>query len=77
MIFHPAGRRYLYWYSSFWKYLPADAAAFGQLFADYELLPPFRQLDRNSYADEAERNASELTLGRQKMPEWSGNGAGK
>ncbi|HAZ4844982.1 TPA: WGR and DUF4132 domain-containing protein [Escherichia coli] len=41
---------------------PTDAAAFGQLFADYELLPPFRQLDRNSYAQtEAERNASELT----------------
>ena len=40
---------------------PTDAAAFGQLFADYELLPPFRQLDRNSYAlTEAERNASEL-----------------
>lgn len=41
---------------------PTDAAAFGQLFADYELLPPFRQLDRNSYAlTEAERDASELT----------------
>ncbi|HAY5551267.1 DUF4132 domain-containing protein [Escherichia ruysiae] len=41
---------------------PTDAAAFGQLFADYELLPPFRQLDRNSYPlTEAERNASELT----------------
>lgn len=41
---------------------PTDAAAFGQLFADYELLPPFRQLHRNSYAlTEAERNASELT----------------
>ncbi|HGX6803895.1 TPA: DUF4132 domain-containing protein, partial [Shigella flexneri] len=41
---------------------PTDAAAFGQLFADYELLPPFRQLDRNSYAlTGAERNASELT----------------
>ncbi|EPB8434406.1 TPA: DUF4132 domain-containing protein [Escherichia coli] len=41
---------------------PTDAVAFGQLFADYELLPPFRQLDRNSYAlTEAERNASELT----------------
>ena len=41
---------------------PTDAAAFGQLFTDYELLPPFRQLDRNSYAlTEAERNASELT----------------
>ena len=40
---------------------PTDAAAFGQLFADYELLPPFRQLDRNSYAlTETERNASEL-----------------
>jgi len=36
---------------------PAEAAAFGQLFADYELLPPFRQLDRNRYlltAEEAE-----------------------
>lgn len=41
---------------------PTDAAAFGQLFADYELLPPFRQLDRNSYAlTEVERNTSELT----------------
>ena len=41
---------------------PTDAVAFGQLFADYELLPPFRQLERNSYAlTEAERNASELT----------------
>ncbi|RAX34971.1 UNVERIFIED_CONTAM: MolR family transcriptional regulator [Escherichia coli] len=41
---------------------PTDGAAFGQLFADYELLPPFRQLDRNSYAlTETERNASELT----------------
>ncbi|MBB2337143.1 WGR and DUF4132 domain-containing protein [Escherichia sp. 93.0724] len=41
---------------------PTDVAAFGQLFADYELLPPFRQLDRNSYTlTEAERNASELT----------------
>lgn len=28
---------------------PEDAAAFGQLFADYELLPPFRQLDRGHY----------------------------
>ncbi|EFD5300208.1 DUF4132 domain-containing protein [Escherichia coli] len=55
---------------------PTDAAAFGQLFADYELLPPFRQLDRNSYAlTEAERNASELTrwAGR-KCP--SGRGMG-
>ncbi|MCZ8571187.1 WGR and DUF4132 domain-containing protein [Escherichia albertii] len=41
---------------------PIDAAAFGQLFADYELLPPFRQLGRNSYhLTEAEHNASELT----------------
>nr|WP_059253126.1 WGR and DUF4132 domain-containing protein [Escherichia albertii] len=40
---------------------PTDAAAFGQLFADYELLPPFRQLGRNSYhLTEAEHNASEL-----------------
>ncbi|NYY73423.1 hypothetical protein DMN57_03045 [Escherichia coli] len=46
---------------TFWKYhrrmLPPSGS-----FADYELLPPFRQLDRNSYAlTEAERNASELT----------------
>ena len=27
-----------------------DAVAFGQLFTDYELLPPFSQLDRPSYA---------------------------
>ncbi len=41
---------------------PTDAAAFGQRLADDELLPPFRQLDCNSYAlTEAERNASELT----------------
>ncbi|MCH0694977.1 WGR and DUF4132 domain-containing protein [Escherichia coli] len=41
---------------------PANAAAFGLLFADYELLPPFHQLDRNSYTlTETERNASELT----------------
>lgn len=33
---------------------PEDAAAFGQLFADYELLPPFRQLDRNRYLLSAE-----------------------
>ncbi len=43
--------------------IPAgDAAAFGQLFADYELLPPFRQLDRNCYTlTPAELSASELT----------------
>nr|WP_247117650.1 WGR and DUF4132 domain-containing protein [Escherichia coli] len=52
---------------------PTDAAAFGQLFADYELLPPFRQLDRNSYAlTETERNASELTrwAGRKCPSGW-------
>ncbi|HEJ0075802.1 WGR and DUF4132 domain-containing protein [Klebsiella oxytoca] len=41
---------------------PQDAAAFGQLFADYELLPPFRQLDRNCYTlTPAELAATELT----------------
>lgn len=39
-----------------------DAAAFGQLFADYELLPPFRQLDRNCYTlTTAELESCELT----------------
>ncbi|KNC09922.1 MolR family transcriptional regulator [Klebsiella sp. RIT-PI-d] len=39
-----------------------DAAAFGQLLADYELLPPFRQLDRPHYSLTAEEsNATELT----------------
>ncbi|MTD25776.1 DUF4132 domain-containing protein [Erwinia sorbitola] len=39
--------------------MPAeDAAAFGQLFADYELLPPFRQLDRNRYLLSAEEQKS-------------------
>ena len=43
--------------------MPAeDAAAFGQLFADYELLPPFRQLDRSCYTlTTAELAATELT----------------
>ena len=41
---------------------PEDAAAFGQLFGDYELLPPFRQLDRNCYTlTPDELTASELT----------------
>ncbi|WP_434662447.1 DUF4132 domain-containing protein [Klebsiella sp. MISC125] len=40
---------------------PQDIAAFGQLFADYELLPPFRQLDRNCYAlREAEQASTDL-----------------
>ncbi|WP_434662449.1 DUF4132 domain-containing protein [Klebsiella sp. MISC125] len=47
---------------------PQDAAAFGQLFADYELLPPFRQLDRNGYHLTAdEQNAVDLTR-------WAGRG---
>lgn len=42
-----------------------DAAAFGQLYADYELLPPFRQLDRNHYRlTESENRATELTRWR-------------
>ena len=43
--------------------IPAEsAAAFRQIYADYELLPPFQQLDRGSYrlADN-ERSAHELT----------------
>lgn len=42
--------------------LPADqAAAFGQLLADYELLQPFAQLGRDTYAlDDAERAADKL-----------------
>ncbi|QLN37083.1 DUF4132 domain-containing protein [Escherichia fergusonii] len=45
---------------------PESAAAFRQIYADYELLPPFQQLDRGSYrlADN-ERNTHELTR-------WSG-----
>ena len=61
LIFLPEGD-ISYRHSSRSGNIATDAAAFGQLFADYELLPPFRQLDRNSYAlTEAERNASELT----------------
>ncbi|MFN3988361.1 MAG: DUF4132 domain-containing protein, partial [Rhodocyclaceae bacterium] len=41
---------------------PADAAAFGQVFADYELLQPFAQIGRDTYTlDEAELSAYELT----------------
>ena len=45
---------------------PESAAAFRQIYADYELLPPFQQLDRCSYhlADN-DRSAHELTR-------WSG-----
>ncbi|EGO7810898.1 DUF4132 domain-containing protein [Escherichia coli] len=41
---------------------PESAAAFRQIYADYELLPPFQQLDRGSYrlADN-ERNTHDLT----------------
>ncbi len=55
MIFHPAGRRdHLLVFLTFWKYhrrmlLPSGA------FADYELLPPFRQLDRQLRALTEER----------------------
>lgn len=60
--------------------MPAeDAAAFGQLFADYELLPPFRQLDRSCYTlTTAELAATETDpLGRAQMPERAGNRAGE
>ncbi|HBV5675579.1 TPA: DUF4132 domain-containing protein [Klebsiella aerogenes] len=40
----------------------ADAAAFGQLFADYQLLAPFRQLDRHVWAlSDAELTATSLS----------------
>ncbi|MFN3988608.1 MAG: DUF4132 domain-containing protein, partial [Rhodocyclaceae bacterium] len=43
---------------------PADAAAFGQVFADYELLQPFAQIGRDTYTlDEAE-------LSRDKLERW-------
>ncbi|MBA8274828.1 DUF4132 domain-containing protein [Escherichia fergusonii] len=45
---------------------PESAAAFRQIYADYELLPPFQQLDRGSYRlANNERNTHELTR-------WSG-----
>ena len=40
---------------------PALRAAFGQLFADYEILQPFRQLDRETHVlTEAERAATQI-----------------
>lgn len=40
----------------------ADAAAFGQLFADYQLLAPFRQLERHVWAlSDAELTATSLS----------------
>ena len=49
--------------------LPADiAAAFGQLFADYELMQPFAQLGRDSYAlSEEERAQTVLTRWKDKV----------
>lgn len=49
--------------------LPAsDAAAFGQLFADYELMQPFVQLGRDSYAlTEAERAQTTLSRWKDKV----------
>ena len=39
----------------------AEAAAFGQVFADYELLQPFAQIGRDTYTlDEAEKSALKL-----------------
>lgn len=48
--------------------LPAeDAQAFGQLFADYELLQPFAQVGRDTYAlTDAEREAKTLTRWKDK-----------
>ncbi len=41
---------------------PESAAAFRQIYIDYELLPPFQQLDRGSYhLTDNERNTHELT----------------
>lgn len=49
--------------------LPADiAAAFGQLFADYELMQPFAQLGRDSYAlSDEERTQTVLTRWKDKV----------
>ncbi|MEY4561188.1 MAG: hypothetical protein RLZZ618_465 [Pseudomonadota bacterium] len=42
-------------------------AAFGQVFADYEILQPFKQLGRETYAlTEAERSAKEITRFKDK-----------
>uniref|UniRef100_UPI00198120A8 DUF4132 domain-containing protein n=1 Tax=Burkholderia sp. Ac-20379 TaxID=2703900 RepID=UPI00198120A8 len=41
---------------------PADAAAFGQVFADYELLQPFPQLGRDSYRLTDEERAGNQLL---------------
>ncbi|UOD30604.1 DUF4132 domain-containing protein [Massilia violaceinigra] len=38
---------------------PVDAAGFGQLFADYQLLQPFAQLGRDTYALEEDERGSE------------------
>lgn len=48
-------------YRMCWK-SPESAAAFRQIYVDYELLPPFQQLERGSYhlADN-ERNVHELS----------------
>jgi predicted DNA-binding WGR domain protein len=44
----------------------ADAAAFGQLFADYELMQPFVQLGRHSHALDADE------LGATALTRWNG-----
>ncbi|SJZ55625.1 WGR domain-containing protein, predicted DNA-binding domain in MolR [Trichlorobacter thiogenes] len=43
-----------------------DAAAFGQLFADYELLQPFAQIGRDTYT------ISETELSGEKLERWKG-----
>jgi hypothetical protein len=44
-------------------------AAFGQLFADYEILQPFRQLGRETYAPTpAEREGHEITRFARSVP---------
>lgn len=47
----------------------ADAAAFGQLFADYQLLAPFRQLDRNVWT------LSETEVAATSLSRWAGHKA--
>lgn len=47
----------------------ADAAAFGQLFADYQLLAPFRQLDRSQWT------LSDAELVATSLNRWAGRKA--
>ena len=49
----------------------ADAATFGQIFADYEILQPFAQIGREVYRlTDEERAATALTLTGAAGPGW-------